>query len=215
LAPIMRFLPSPIATFEAWLEEAVKWRISKQGDREYVATDVFAYLLGEEGKNKHALDKRELQQDCMLLVVAGSDTTSNTLALCLYEMAKQPNLVERLRAELEHVTLTDFNALRDEVPLLDACINETLRLWPPVPSGLQRSIRQPLTLPSGRIVPSGTVLSTHTFTLHRDARNFSRPERFYPDRWLKGPGKNEVHNIKAFSPFGFGSTSCIVSDSED
>jgi cytochrome P450 len=211
LAHIMRFLPSPIAKFESWLEEAVKWRIAKQGDREYVPADVFAFLLGEEGKQKRKLDKRELQQDCMLLVVAGSDTTSNTLALCLYEMAKQPQLIERLRGELEQITLGDYNALRDEAPLLNACLKETLRLWPPVPSGLQRTTLQPMTLPSGRVVPPNTVLSTHTFTLHRDSRNFTRPERFMPDRWLKEPKKGEVHNVKAFSPFGYGTTSCIVS----
>lgn len=211
LAHIMRFLPSPIQAFESWLEDAVKWRIGKQGDREYVAADVFAFLLGEEGKQKRKLDMKELQQDCMLLVVAGSDTTSNTLALCLFELARQPQLAERIRSELEGITLTDFSALRDEAPLLNACLHETLRLWPAVPSGLQRTMTQATILPSGRVVPPNTVLSTHTFTLHRDARNFTKPERFLPDRWLKQPGKNEKHNVQAFSPFGYGTTSCIVS----
>ncbi|UZJ55611.1 hypothetical protein CBS101457_004931 [Exobasidium rhododendri] len=209
VAKLARFLPSPIATFDAWLDEAVNWRMKKQGDREYVASDVFAFLLGEEGKQKRKLDKRELKQDCMLLVVAGSDTTSNALALCLYEMAKQPRLIEHLRAELEHIDQKDFNALRDDAPLLSACLNETLRLWPPVPSGLQRTTTQAMTLPSGRVVPPNTILSTHTFTLHRDPRNFTNPEQYLPERWINARSGNEVHNIKAFSPFGVGSTSCI------
>ncbi|UZJ53652.1 hypothetical protein CBS101457_002972 [Exobasidium rhododendri] len=209
VAHIMRFLPSPVREFETWLEEAVKWRMGKEGDREYVAADVFAFLLGEEGKQKRKLDKRELQQDCMLLVVAGSDTTSNTLAICFYELSKQPALVDRLRAELDHMTLTDFNALKDEAPLLNACLMETLRLWPAVPSGLQRTVTQSTALPSGRVVPPGTVLSTHTYTLHRDARNFTKPERFIPDRWLHEPKKNERHNVQAFSAFGYGTTACI------
>jgi len=206
LANIMRFLPSPIAQFEAWLAEAVKWRKSKQGDREFVAADVFAYLLGEEGEKHHKGDPREIQQDCMLLVVAGSDTTSNTLALCLFELARQPALVERLREELEEFILEDYTALRDNAPLLNACLNETLRLWPAVPSGLQRETTLPHSLPGEINVPANTVLSTHTWTMHRNAENFYKPERYIPDRWIT---KKQPHNEKAFTPFGFGATSCI------
>lgn len=136
LAHIMRFLPSPIQAFESWLEAAVKWRMSKQGEREFVDADIFAFLLGEEGKQRRKLDKRELQQDCMLVVVAGSDTTSNALAFCLYELARQPRLVEMIREELEvhfpnGAKPENFDVLRDDAPLLNACLHEVLRLWPP------------------------------------------------------------------------------------
>lgn len=50
------------------------------------------------------------------------------------------------------------------------------------------------------------VVSTHTWTMHRDPRNFYRPEHFVPERWVRPAG---VHNAKAWTPFGYGSTSCI------
>lgn len=195
--------------------------MSHHGEKEFVGADVFAYLLGEQGKQRRKLDRRELQQDCMLMVVAGSDTTSNAMTFCLYELARHPNVVARLREELDPVVSErlqpqDFDTLRDSAPLLNACINETLRLWPPVPSGLQRTTTSSLTLPDdargsqGKIVlPPDTVASTHTWTVHRDPKSFYDADSFIPDRWMEAEGGSAVHNPKAWAPFGFGSTSCI------
>lgn len=217
----MRFLPSPIQKFEAWLSEALEWRMSHIGEKEFVGADVFAYLLGEQGKQRRKLDRRELQQDCMLMVVAGSDTTSNAMTFCLYELARHPVVVARLREELDPLVPgplqpQDFDKLRDSAPLLNACINETLRLWPPVPSGLQRTTTASLTLPDdargsqGKIVlPPDTVASTHTWTVHHDPKNFHDADSFIPDRWMETEEGSLAHNAKAWAPFGFGSTSCI------
>lgn len=221
VAHVMRFLPSPIQKFEAWLSDAVEWRMSHHGEKEFVGADVFAYLLGEQGKQRRKLDRRELQQDCMLMVVAGSDTTSNAMTFCLYELARHPGVVARLREELDPLVPgplqpQDFDALRDSAPLLNACINETLRLWPPVPSGLQRTTTTSLPLPDdargsqGKIVlPPDTVASTHTWTIHRDPKNFCDADSFIPDRWMENDESSSAHNAKAWAPFGFGSTSCI------
>lgn len=221
MAHVMRFLPSPIQKFEAWLSEAVEWRMSHHGEKEFVDADVFAYLLGEQGKQRRKLDRRELQQDCMLMVVAGSDTTSNTMTFCLYELARHPKVVARLREELESLISEplrpqEFDTLRDSAHLLNACINETLRLWPPVPSGLQRTTTTSLALPDnargsqGKIVlPPDTVTSTHTWTIHHDPNNFYDPDSFIPERWMENEKDSEAHNAKAWAPFGYGSTSCI------
>lgn len=117
----MRFLPSPIQKFEAWLSDAVEWRMSHHGEKEFVDADVFAYLLGEQGKQHRKLDRRELQQDFMLMVVAGSGTTSNTMTFCLYELARHPEVVARLREELdplvsEPLQPQEFDVLRDAPP---------------------------------------------------------------------------------------------------
>lgn len=195
--------------------------MSHHGEKEFVGADVFAYLLGEQGKQRRKLDRRELQQDCMLMVVAGSDTTSNAMTFCLYELARHPSVIARLREELDPLVPgplqpQDFDTLRDSAPLLNACINETLRLWPPVPSGLQRTTTASLALPDdargsqGKILlPPDTVASTHTWTIHHDQKNFYDADSFIPDRWMEKEEGLAVHNAKAWAPFGFGSTSCI------
>jgi cytochrome P450 len=194
--------------------------MSHHGEKEFVDADVFAYLLGEQGKQRRKLDRRELQQDCMLMVVAGSDT-SNTMTFCLYELARHPKVVARLREELGPIVSEPpqpqhFDTLRDGAPLLNACINETLRLWPPVPSGLQRTTTTSLALPDdargsqGKIVlPPDTVASTHTWTIHHDPNNFYDADSFTPDRWMEIEEGSAAHNAKAWAPFGYGSTSYI------
>lgn len=76
-----------------------------------------------------------------------------------------------------------------------------------VASGLQRlTPAEGLILKSGVHIPGNTVLSTPTYVLHRDPRNFSHPNDFVPERWMES-SKETVHNSKAFSAFGFGPTS--------
>lgn len=202
--------------------------MSHRGEREFVDADMFAYLLGEQGKQRRKLDRRELQQNCMLMVVAGSDTTSNAMTFCLYELARRSDIVARLRDELDRLLQDDaefksdnFDGLRDHAGLLNAYINESVRLWPPVPSGLQRTLRTPLTLPpeatgnlgqAQLVLPTDTVVSTHTWPIHRDPRNFYNPDKFEPERWLRMESlnaKTRAHNAKAWAPFGYGATSCI------
>ncbi|KAL2841034.1 cytochrome P450 [Aspergillus pseudoustus] len=197
LTAMFRMLPSPLREFDLWLADALDWRIRKaekrEREREVVEkeeADVFSYLLGERGKHHRRLRKPELHQDCMLMVVAGSDTTSNALAFTIFELATKPALVQRLREEIDRLfpdgaaAIADFRKLRDDAPLLNACLNEALRLWPPVPSGLQRLTTVPMVLPQGVTIPANTIISTHCFTMHRDPRNFYKPDDYIPDRWI-------------------------------
>lgn len=82
-----------------------------------------------------------LYGDCDTIVVAGSDTTASSLAALFYYLSKFPIHVKKLRAELHALpqgpSRYDTQQLRD-LPHLNAVINETLRLLPPIASGVQR-----------------------------------------------------------------------------
>ncbi|KAG6885534.1 hypothetical protein C0993_000319 [Termitomyces sp. T159_Od127] len=102
-------------------------------------------------------------------------------------------------------------------------LNEALRIIPPVLSG---SSRAPL-IGSGGItlgphfLPEGTTATIHTYTLHRDPRNFFLPDQFIPERWLSEEKQLAlepdlfkshdfvVHNKNAFIPFSYGPADCI------
>ena len=68
----------------------------------------------------------------------------------------------------------------------------------------------------GSYLPEGTVTTVHTYSVHRDARNFSPlPDSFWPERWLHAAagaksviGMKLVHNPAAFFPFSFGPGNC-------
>ena len=66
----------------------------------------------------------------------------------------------------------------------------------------------------GSFIPQGTQTRIHFWSVHRDAKNFSHPNDFWPDRWLiaEGTQKSEekiVHNPDAFIPFSFGPANCV------
>ena len=77
---------------------------------------------------------------------------------------------------------------------------------------------QPHADPAGAhsFIPEGTQTRVHFWSIHRDARNFSFPEAFWPERWLVAEGLEPppageafVHNANAFTPFSFGPYNCV------
>jgi cytochrome P450 len=133
--------------------------------------DIMSHLLEE---TKAAEDKRGdfywLSGDSRLIIVAGSDTTSTTLTYAFYHLAKDPTQMAKLRTELKSLVNSekDFEVkdVRD-ANHLNAIINETLRLHPPVPTGVYR-----LTPPEGitvgeTYIPGDVTVITPNYTLGR------------------------------------------------
>ncbi|KAI0301723.1 cytochrome P450 [Multifurca ochricompacta] len=88
---------------------------------------------------------------------------------------------------------------------------------PPVPSGSQRSVLRgagPKAL-GKYVIPEQTQLFLNTHGIHRDARNFSMPNSFLPQRWIASEAEKNaasgitVHNTAAFFPFSYGPTVCV------
>jgi len=109
-----------------------------------------------------------LQGDSRMLIVAGSDTTSTTLVHMFYRFCKESGLVDRVREEVEPLVsdpnLISYSDIR-QAQLLHACINETLRLHYPGPSGFFRK-----TPPEGihigeQHVPGDTIIQMPPYVM--------------------------------------------------
>lgn len=105
-----------------------------------------------------------------LLLIASSDTTAVALTSIFFELACHPEVVERLRKEVDEYygqhDKPDPSSL-GRLPYLEACVDETLRLHPPIPSGLQR-----VTPPEGVqiddvFIPGNTIVQIPTYTAFR------------------------------------------------
>ena len=95
------------------------------------------------------------------------------------------------------------------VPYIDAIINETLRLQPPAPEGLKR-----LTPPEGITVgdvyvPGDVVISVPIYALHRDPKYWAKAESFIPERWTDQP--ELCIDKRAYMPFTLGRNPCLSS----
>ncbi|KAF3386264.1 hypothetical protein F1880_001608 [Penicillium rolfsii] len=185
-----------------WVGERVNGRIRNNSGR----PDVFSWVLKayEQGPRSKQ-DTLNLHGDAYLIIIAGSDTTAATLTNIFFHIVSDQALYKKLQDELDALSDLSHDKLR-EIKLLDAVINETLRLHPAVPSGTQRlSPPEGMTI-SGKYVPGDVMLCIPSHALFRDGRVFARPDEFLPERWTTKP--ELVKDPSAFIPFNTGPYSC-------
>ncbi|KAK0650024.1 cytochrome P450 monooxygenase-like protein [Cercophora newfieldiana] len=189
--------------FWDWIQD----QVDERSRNEPKARDIFSYIL-EAYRNgpKTKRDKWNLHGDAQLIVIAGSDSVAAVLTHVFYFLAIDPTLAGALR--------TEFDALPDlshenlvTVPLLDAIINETMRLHPPVASGTQR-----VTPPEGvwigeRHIPGDVIVQVPSYTVFRDPRAFEQPNEFIPERWTTRP--ELIRDRSVFIPFNIGPYACV------
>lgn len=184
------------------------------------AKDLFYYLSNEDRAEEECPPQRTVISDAVLVIVAGADTTATTLSNVFYHLMCNPNSYKRLQEEVDKFYPQGEDALNTQhhvnMPYLEAVMNEAMRLHPAVVSG---SMRTPPRGSGGRLVgkhfvPEGTQTRLHPYTMHHDARNFSHPDVFWPDRWLIAGGhlpssEKIAHNPDAFMPFSVGPNNCV------
>ncbi|KAI8626564.1 cytochrome P450 [Xylariaceae sp. FL1651] len=147
----------------------------------------------------------EVHNNAQAYIVAGSDTTSNSLDYLVWAVCRNPEIKARLLKELE-VLPEDFTYedLR-HVPYLDHVIDETLRRYPTAPSGMPREVPAGGVELCGYHIPAGYTVATQNYSLHLNPIAFPDPEKFDPLRW-----ENPTQKMKdSFMPFGAGSRVCI------
>ncbi|KAJ7656361.1 high nitrogen upregulated cytochrome P450 monooxygenase 2 [Mycena polygramma] len=160
----------------------------------------------EAGLEKEKPTLESSAADGVLAVVAGSDTTASVMSGLVWFLLSNRDCTSCLHACLSRVFFFHFCA-----PIFTFFLtNETLRLHPPVPSGGTRQVNpnEGGRNIAGRFIPEGTNIYTPAYSLHRNPKVFSHPDRFIPDRWLPG-SSFEKHDTSAFIPFSLGAANCV------
>lgn len=145
-------------------------------------------------------------------VVASHDVTGVTLTWIMYELSQRPSWQSALRKELLESAAHDSVPVAhriDSLPLLDAIMMETMRLrsanpgpWP------RRTPARGCRIGRFADIPSGTVVSASTYTLHRNAAVFPEPEQWRPERWLNASTEQRKEMMRWFWAFGSGARIC-------
>jgi cytochrome P450 len=188
---------------------------AKKSIQEGRSTNLMATVIEEsrkEGGGKAALQDIDVQVEATSLIFAGSGTTANTLAFTLWNIATRPDLREKLEREVSAISDDFRDADLEALPLLNATINETLRLYAAVPGSLPRVVPAQGATMCGHYLAPGTVVSTQAWTYHRDASLYPNPLDFDPSRYLNDPtgSSNNPKGAKATnSAFGAGAYTCL------
>lgn len=137
---------------------------------------------------------QNIQAQTTNTVVAGSDTVSTGVQSFLYHLLRAPDALARVRAEMAAAqaagrcrTRVVAYADAQQLPYLQACIKEALRVHSPIAIGLPRVAPEPAGLEiGGRHFPPGTVLSVSSWVVHLSPEIWGPDAReFNPDRWLR------------------------------
>ncbi|KAF6806240.1 Benzoate 4-monooxygenase 4 [Colletotrichum sojae] len=172
--------------------------------------DFFQALMESKNGDANNLEWGEIMAEVNIMMNAGSVTTAIAIANVLYQLLKNPKYLQRLREEVDSVLDADeVIAPYDKVkhlPYLRACLDESLRLFPPTPHGLPRRTPAEGMYIMGEWVPGNTTVSMSGVVAHRDETIFPEADSYIPDRWLGEKGKELQPYFLAFSA---GARGCI------
>lgn len=150
----------------------------------------------------------EVAAQAVSFFTSGYQTSSTTMALCLYELGRNPAVQNRLRNEIDEYDENDLTYEQlNKFKYLDTVISETLRLYPAFGVIQRRADRDYDVENTNYIIEKGTTVIIPVYAMHMDPNHFKNPEKFDPDRF------NDRNKIKfhpyAYLPYGEGPRQCI------
>ncbi|WP_063894045.1 cytochrome P450 [Burkholderia ubonensis] len=165
--------------------------------------DLITLLLSAHDAEGQAMSERELHDNIVSFIGAGHETSANALTWILYLLSQSPAWRARVEAEID-AHAHEGPAFTD-LPVTRAVIEETLRLYPPIPM-MSRIAHEDDTL-SGVAIPAGTIVTVAAYVLHRHQTLWSDPHAFDPERFM-GTARENIQR-HAYIPFGAGARVCI------
>ncbi|KAF1918980.1 pisatin demethylase [Ampelomyces quisqualis] len=163
------------------------------------------------------MDDDRILSTCASMVFAGSETTAISLSAIFYFLVKHPHAYTKLMQELDEAAADGRIAARpsrtlswpeaQNLPYLDAVIQESFRLHPAPGLLLERVVPPQGMYILSDFIPGGTVVGCNAWVVHRRAQVFGHDvDAFRPERWLDGPSATMKRSLLQF---GAGARTCI------
>ncbi|KAK9744610.1 Cytochrome P450 [Popillia japonica] len=174
--------------------------------REHIS---FMDLLIDETENRHTMSDADLKALVNTFLLAGYETTGNTLGWTLFLLGNHPEFQEKAFEEARKVlkgkktpnTLDEVNELR----YIECVVKEALRLYPILPF-ITRRTTEDFEI-DGYKVPTGTQAIAHIWGVQTDPEYYPEPMKFDPDRFT--PENSKARHPFAYIPFSAGPRNCL------
>lgn len=164
--------------------------------------DILSLLIAARDEEGKGLSEQDIMDQLLTIVFAGHETTAVNLSWTLYLLHRNPQTLDRLRAEIDPLGDDPEPEALARLPYLEAVCNETLRLYPPVHIIHRKLVRSLHVL--GYDLPAGTVVGAGAHATHRLQTLYPEPDRFNPERFL-----GRTFTPFEFLPWGGGSRRCL------
>ena len=182
----------------AWVDRLVEVRRGRGGEH----GDVLSVLMNACDEAGRPVTNDYIHTELNSVLSAGHETTGTALAWALYELGRHPEILTKLRAELEGAGKELDPGQILTMPYLDAVCNETVRLHP-ILAECARIPMQPMEI-LGRKIPAGMALVVSIAGIHHDPELYPEPNQFIPERFIE-----RKYGVHEFLPFGGGHRRCM------
>jgi len=199
-----RRLRSALSTMHQMIGDLIAARRRVPGEH----ADLLGMLMdARDEETGEGMTDEQLRDEVMTMVSAGHETTANTLSWALHLLCGAPEAEATLAAEVKQVLGGEAPSLESlgRLAFTEAAVKESMRLRPPVWM-LARSVEAPVTV-KGVELPMGSMVFLAPWLTHRDARFWSQPLQYRPQRFLNG--ETDEQPKYAYFPFSGGPRMCI------
>ncbi|KAI9755042.1 MAG: hypothetical protein M4579_004445 [Chaenotheca gracillima] len=203
--------------YEAYSKGQSDRRIKQEKKTE--SKDVFQFLLeAKDPESGEGFSMPELVSESSLLIIAGSDTSATAMAGTLFYLLHNPATLESVNAEVR-AAFDDVEQIRAGGRLngcryLRACIDEAMRLSPPVGGIMPREVMIGGVDIDGYHIPAGMDVGTPMYAIHHNELYYPEPFAYRPSRWIADSEEGVTADsvslaLSAFCPFSLGPRGCV------
>ncbi|KAI1781041.1 putative cytochrome P450 [Hypoxylon cercidicola] len=205
---MVKMSKNAVVRVRKYTDDMVQTRLAMKKDRD----DLFDGLV--KRRQEWNLSFEKLSANAFILVLAGSETTATTLSGATYLLLTHPEILERLKREVRSAfsSVDDININSvNKLSYMLAILNEALRLYPPVTSGLVRTVPPGGDQVAGQFVPGGTFVEVQQWSMNHSKENWKDPWTFNPERFLATPEEaaKAGNRLDALQAFSVGPRNCI------
>ncbi|KAI0481677.1 cytochrome P450 [Xylaria cf. heliscus] len=204
---------SQVTKYERLLQQMITSRLSQ--DR-HAKNDLYSFVVDHLDDPTNGVTTSELWSEALFFFPAGGDTATTVMSALFFYLSRNNDIYDKLATEIRQTFATEAD-IRGGPRLascryLRACIDEALRMSPPVSGTLWRELypderRKPFVV-DGHVIPPGTQVGVSTYALHHDEDYFSAPFAFRPERWLTEDQATLSRMHSAFCAFSLGPRGC-------
>ncbi|XP_077990547.1 cytochrome P450 4A5-like [Glandiceps talaboti] len=217
LIPFYRYVPTEenrilkeavLLVKQTVLDVIAKRRQDMEDEIEQPRDLLYLLMMAKDEVTGQGLSDQELQDQVITFMFAGQETTSTGVTWTLHCLSQHPEIQEKVRQEIltvlpngdENITWEHLEKLQ----YLKAVVNESLRLFPPVPLIPKEALDDDMIGPY--YIPAGTFLLLQAGAMHRNPNVWPDPTIFNPDRFTD---PDNLPKPYTFLPFSLGRRSCI------
>lgn len=209
LVPVPPMVPTPknlryrraVERLDAIVERVIRERREDGTDH----GDVLSMLLAARDEDGGGMSDRQIRDEAMTLFLAGHETTANALAWTFHLLGKNPDVRERIEAEVDALGRAPSYDDLKQLPYTLAAFKEAMRIYPPAYM-LGRRALEDVEI-GGMRIEKNTIVMINILGIHRRPDVWPDPERFDPERFL-GDKEKSLPRC-AYMPFGAGPRICI------